>query len=648
MLSWFRRKTPTQPGQTAAGQTATGQTATGQTAGGQSAAGQTATSQIGGLFDRQQRPGASGDLARGVVDPETIPLDLETLPFPENEPEGALAESARVLAAPAPTPAPADPGPSHAAQPPALAFYAGEPDSPASPTADEHAAQPAEPDLVATAVARAGLPGDVRAETLTVWAAVLERHGGAGGEEAWRGVLLELRRRRLRAPALAVAEALAAAHPDALWPLAELARLQAAGTDHAAKLELGRRLCARWPDASEGPPLVVQGLLGLDRRDEAERFFDGLPDSFADQDWYLTTGMRFARAHDDVPRVLALAARLRAVTPDRPLAYAMPAVMLRQAGRHTEAEAVVADGVAACPGSAEIWREAALTAQALGDTPLAFQRWEGLRAHAPNALAGYVGAVQLAERLRQPETLAGLLDDGLLAYPDDRDLLMAKARASAEAGDWDDATDRWTALIARTPNDPATRVAAATALMGPAEGRAARLPQIQALLEETVALFPDHVPAGIAHMRLLREAGELAQARDVGAAWGARFPDNQALATARSRIAALDRQPDQALAILQATRAVSPRSGLLEAAYARALSVAGRVEEADEVCAQALANLPGDAGLLAEHTRIAMRREDWKQALGRAEQAVQARPEDPTLQAMLARAKAQGALVDHE
>ncbi len=674
MLSWFRKKkTPVQPDSAA-----------------------DATSD--GLLDAAQER-ARRAMADGRVD--ELPLDIETIPFPENEPEGVLAESARVLAHDKPAAAPADHLPTQGAQAPALAFYAGtldaaasagmadtpvlagRPDTPAhagtpdalapvgmpgtaapagmpempapagrpdapTPLAERAAAGPARPDIVRDALEGAGLPGEARTEALAVWSSVLERHEGAAAEDAWKAVLPELRRRRLRAPALAVTQALAAANPDALWPLAELARLQGAGADHAGRLALGQRLCARFPESPEGPPLVVQGLLGLDRRAEAERFYDGLPESFPDQDWYLTTGIRLARARDDTARVVALAGRLRALAPDRPLAYTAPAAALRQAGRHAAAEALAAEGVAACPGSAEIWREAALTAQAMGNAPLAFQRWAGLRANAPNLPAGYAGAIQLAERLRQPEAVRGLLEDGLRAFPDDRDLLMAKARASAEAGDWDDATARWSTLIARAPADPAIRVAAVAALAGPAEGRAARLPGLLALLEETSALFPDHVPAGIAHMRVLREAGRPDQARAVGDALGARFPDHQGVATARSRIAALDGQPDQALAILEAARAASPRTGLLEAAYASALSAAGRLDEADQVCSQALAGLPGDVGLLAERTRIAMRREDWTQALGRAEQAVQARPEDATLRAMLARVSARSALVEDE
>ncbi len=624
MVSWFRKKkAQIQPDPAAAGLNET----------------------LSGSHEGARLP--ADDLFGGELDPDMQPLDIETLPFPESEPEGILADSARMLSTPAPNPAISDHGLPPAAQAPALAFYAGDPDAPGTTSADQPAASPAEADLVVQALDESGLSEQARTITLAAWSSVLERHGGVAGEDGWKDLLRELRRRRLRAPALAVAEKLAASQPGALWPLTELARLHAPA-DHVARLEVGQRLCARFPHAPEGPKLVVQSLLGLDRRDDAERFYAGLPEGFADQDWYLTTGMRLARARDDVPRVLALAERLRAGSPDRPLAYAMPATLLRQAGRLAEAEAVAASGVAACPGSADMWREAALTAQALGDTALAFRRWEGLRVHVPDAPLGYVGAVLLAERLRQPGTVRALVDDGLRAFPDERDLLVAKARASAEAGDWDDATARWSALIASAPDEPAIRVAAATALMGPAEGRAARLPSLLALLEEAGALFPDHVPAGIAHLRLLREAGQLARAHVVGEAWAARFPDNQGLAAARSRIAALDGQPDRAVAILQAARAVSPRTALLEAAYARALSVAGRAEEADQVCTQALAGLPGDVGLLAERTRIAMRREDWHQALSRAEQAIQARPQDATLQGMLVRVKAQGAAVDNE
>ena len=156
------------------------------------------------------------------------------------------------------------------------------------------------------------------------------------------------------------------------------------------------------------------------------------------------------------------------------------------------------------------------------------------------------------------------------------------------------------------------------------------------------------MPAGLAQLRLLREAGQFAQARMVGEAWGRRFPDNQALAVARARVAVMEGQPDQGLAILQAPRAAAPRNGVMEAAYVSMLSRAGRTEEAEQACAQALDGLPGDLGLLAEHTRMAMRREDWDQALSRAEGAIRARPDEPMLQAMLARVRTQSAPADEE
>jgi tetratricopeptide (TPR) repeat protein len=123
--------------------------------------------------------------------------------------------------------------------------------------------------------------------------------------------------------------------------------------------------------------------------------------------------------------------------------------------------------------------------------------------------------------------------------------------------------------------------------------------------------------------------------------WGERFPADPRLAMARAAVAEAQGKPEEGLACVARARSLAPGTGALEAAYVRALTALGRVEEAEAACEAALAQSPDHIGLLKEYIGLATRRGDWHGAVQRALLAQRRRPNDPEVERMVRRAKTQ-------
>jgi predicted Zn-dependent protease len=496
-------------------------------------------------------------------------------------------------------------------------------------------------DAVELALARADLPSAARRAALAKLAVMREGAREAPDEADWRRYLAELRHAQAPEAAFVVAEALAAAHQDVAWPLQELAALCGPRTPPERALSVGRRLHAALPTAPAGVQLVLQSLRALGRMEEANAFFAGQPEAVRVRDWYLVLAIREAWARQDWALVLEIGTRLRAAAPERAIGYTLPSAALRQLRRPEEAEPLITAGTQACPNRPDAWREAALVAQALGDQALAYARWAELHQRFPANPAGIMGAIQWSQQTRQPEETARLAEEGVSAFPGNRDLRVLAARCAMERKDAKSAEAHWRAAIAAAPDEPALAVQAAHALLGGGAGRQRRMPIALGILVDLNSAFPDYIPGCVAHLKMLRDAGRFDEADALCAAWTARFPDDHVLAVARARIFEHRGDVAASVASLEAVRARTQASGALEAAYARALGVAGEDSRADAVCADALRRFPNDIALLCEYPTLAMRRGDWKSALERAEASLRVCPGSGMLRGLLHRARVQ-------
>jgi tetratricopeptide (TPR) repeat protein len=328
--------------------------------------------------------------------------------------------------------------------------------------------------------------------------------------------------------------------------------------------------------------------------------------------------------------------------PGTPAACVAALAALRAARDFQEAEHLACQALAAFPGAMGVWLEAALIAQGGQYYELAQFRWAELRRRFPQAPAGYLGAIRLAEKLAQPAELDRLIGLGLAAFPTNAELLEAAARSSARRRDWERAAREWQAAIDQDPDNPAIQVAAALSMMGPAPGRQKRLPEVLRRLAAVNAAFPDHEPGYLAHVRALREAKKTEEAAALAQASCRRFPGNQDLTVSCARVLEEAGRADEALALLaRAREGEAAPSARLEAAYSRALALSGRGDEAEAVCQAALARFPDNRLVLIEHAALATRRGDWALALRRAQAAQAMRPDDEEVNKILNRARNQ-------
>ena len=499
-------------------------------------------------------------------------------------------------------------------------------------------------DLVERALA--GTPKTLRASVLERYDAMLPPSEAPPDQAAWRGFLADIRRRRWRDSAFAVAESLCQALPSQRWPVLELALLCGPATDQLQALAVGQRAYASAPDNPAGPRLILNALRALRRGAEASAFLDGLPGAFGSEDWYLIGATHIAWGRGDLDRVLDYAVKLQAVAPGCTVGFTMASAVYRQRREPDQAEAVIAQALETLPESADVWGEAARVAQTSDNHVLAFERWAELRRRFPRSPAGYIGAIQLSQRVGQPAETDALAAEGVRAFPKNRDLQIHAARTAMQIKDMDKAGQHWQAAIASAPADAALQMQAAIALLGTGAERKRRTPAAIEVLAGVNDKFPEYVPACVSRLKLLRGIGRFDEAQEVGAAWARRFPADPSLAVARARIAEILGDMEASIAHIAEVRALATRSGMVEAAYVRALSVAGQHQAADEACAAALAELPGDIDLLCEYPTLAIRRGDWEEALRRAQASVAANHGHHRLRQVLERVRIQAVAAD--
>ncbi len=502
---------------------------------------------------------------------------------------------------------------------------------------------------ITQALQAAGLTKGSLSAASTLWAGI--RGTAQTGEAACAAFIQALRHEKLHQAAEAVATAAGARYPAAAWPLVELAHSHARAGNHAAVLELATRIIASFPDEPAGPRTMLTALLGLDRKHDAQIFFrdlslDPAQHTLHREEWFLMFGIKLNMQRADYALVTLYATALREVAPGNAAGFIGGAAALRELQRPQEAEAVAQEGVALHPDSPFLWKELALVAQDLNQIDLAYARWAELTSRFPKSAAGYIGAISLSSKLSQPAMSQKILADALRAFPRNPFILAAAARLALRSNRTEEATGHWQTLIENAPEDPAVPLAAAKALMSRRRGRIKRLPGVLRRLEKMHEDFPDYAPAYTFHLTVLREAGKIGEARKFAALWSRKFPDDQDLAIARANIAEEAEEYDEALRIIAEARARSTRTATCEAAYVRALCLAGRIAEGEAACLAALEDFPSDPPVLNEHVRIATRQGDWAEALRRAVQALRKRPRDGGMMKLVQSIRAQ--VVDDE
>lgn len=269
---------------------------------------------------------------------------------------------------------------------------------------------------------------------------------------------------------------------------------------------------------------------------------------------------------------------------------AAPALkIVLELGRFDEAESLMTAGMKASPSAPYFHEGYAKVAQARGDYVEAIKRWERARRKFPVNPAPYFNPAACLKELGRVDEAEALLARAVRKFPDDFDVAVEHARLAEFRRDWPEAIRRW---------DPAyQRYSSCMAGLGIARGlqESGKLDEAEKLLRDLRFRFPTDPHPAIALARLAQARGDMAEALQRWALVQERFP----------------------LMLY----------GHLDGA--RALSIAGRPEEAEQVLSGAIDRFKDEPLPMVEYARIAHRKGDWPEA-DRRWQAVRARfPDRP-------------------
>jgi|GEM_PF-2140260 len=240
--------------------------------------------------------------------------------------------------------------------------------------------------------------------------------------------------------------------PDEASVAIERAWLALARRDPASAIQHWDRIRARHPDNWIGYTGGGAALRDAGRLDEADAVLAEAVARFPDIPTPMVQYAQLAAARRDWTEA---ARRWHAVAiryPDNIEAIAGQALALREAGRFTEADAVLAAALKRFPDNRHLRIDHAWVAHIGRDWPAAAARWDVVRTHAPDLLDAYVHGASALREAEQPAAAEELLGLALTHFPDLPDPAMEYARLAQRRGDRDAAQDRWQAANARFPD----------------------------------------------------------------------------------------------------------------------------------------------------------------------------------------------------
>jgi tetratricopeptide (TPR) repeat protein len=333
---------------------------------------------------------------------------------------------------------------------------------------------------------------------------------------------------------------------------------------------------------------------------------------------------------------------------ERPAALIAQANALARSSQMSAAVAAITELLAALPNHQAVLRAAANIAEQAGDMAGALQRWEDLRTKLPESPLGYVGALRTLRHFGRLDLSAPILQAGMAKVGSHRDFIVMAAQVARATKNPKGASALWQRAVELTPDNPQYALQAAVAPIGPRQGRRKRMPAVLQALEDHHRRFPGFAPAYAAHIDALRELRRHDEAKTLALKCCNDFPGELKLAVAAAGVFEDAKDFDGALAIVARVHAQAGGAADAEAAYVRALSVAGQNEAAEAACAQARAAHPKDRRLWLEYARIASRRADWDECVARLRAALQALPDDDAIGRELQTARLQLAEGDPE
>jgi tetratricopeptide (TPR) repeat protein len=348
--------------------------------------------------------------------------------------------------------------------------------------------------------------------------------------------------------------------------------------------------------------------------------------------------------------------------PDQTAGFTAGATALREARRFDEAEALLRDAVARFPGERAPLVEHAWLAAARRDWSEAARRWGVVREHFPDAVEAYLRGAHALSALWRHEEAEALLAEAMDRFPQDSDVACEHGWIAYHRHQLDEALARFETVRQRFP-DLVTgytagaavlrdqfHLAEAEAMLEAAQGRFpdeprlpyehARIPLFHPLrrerdpeealrrTERLLARFPFFEDGYLLAVRTFRELGRSAEADELAQIGTGLLPQSAAIAIEHGHNARERGDWPEAIWRYGAVRQRFPSHSGGPIGLAAALSQSGRNAEAEQVLGDAMQNFPADPAVFAEFARIAVRQEDWAEALTRWSDAQKRFPDE--------------------
>lgn len=396
-------------------------------------------------------------------------------------------------------------------------------------------------------------------EAVRRWEIVRERF--PGHPSGYTGAAMSLREGQRFDEAEALLASALGRFPDDPAPLIENARVAERRRSWAAAAERWNQVRSRFPDRLEGYMGGALALSSEGRHDEAEQVLDSAITRFPDVAQIACEHAWVAyRQHrwDDAEQRFA---QIRRRFPDEPSGYRGGAEVLISKGRLAEAEQLLAAGIERIPTDPHgAFVHALLPASPLQrgrrDWNAALARLETLCARFADFEHGHIAATRMLREQGRIEEAEAVASRGLQHCARSAELGIEYARVAQDKADWPEALRRYRMVTERHPDQVTGYVGLAGALL-----QLRRFDEAEALIQQTMSLFPANPEPFAEYAQLAMRRNEPAEAVRRWSEAASRFPHDAQLARKlfEARLRAADLDPESSLdAPAEASRAARP------------------------------------------------------------------------------------------
>jgi tetratricopeptide (TPR) repeat protein len=452
--------------------------------------------------------------------------------------------------------------------------------------------------------------------------------------------------------------------PNVARPRIERAALASHARDWATAERLWQEVLARHADDVASHVSAARALREQARYAEAREVLRQAAERFPDAEQVAVEQCWLVHRARDWPAARQGWADLRARFPHLTAGYTNGALACRELRDFVAAEAILGDALQRFPDLEAVWQEHAWLATARRDWPESALRWSRVRERFPTRPEAYLREAAAYSEMWDHAKAEALLAAGMARFPEATGIALRHAQLAFVQSRFEDAADRYTALLSRFPDLIDARLGAALVLrstfrlaeaeaalqaaqaLAPQDPRLwleyARIPVARPLKRDRqpeVALarfaimrerFPDFLDGYLSSAHLLRDLGRFAEAEQVAEAGLKHLPDAVALIVEHATLAT--KRGDQATthARFVSARARLPDAPEVAIGYGQALAAGARMAEAEAILRATRERFPNLKAAHIAYGRLAMQREDWSEALARWVLGQKRFPEDHT------------------